>query len=134
MTIDMTLWRRAAACLVAGIGVVLALALAAADAQPRPLNQKATGYARCPEQYVCLFQDKNGQGRIIWYRKYGTYRLNAKSMVGKNGVSSYYNHQTGGARATLIGVDVPSLRLRNGIKQNVPREWNDRFTKVRLLP
>lgn len=38
-------------------------------------------------------------------------------MVGKGtGVSSYYNYQTGGARATLIGVTVPSLNLRNGAK------------------
>jgi Peptidase inhibitor family I36 len=36
MTIDTTLWRRAAACLVAGIGVVLALTLAAGAAQATP--------------------------------------------------------------------------------------------------
>ena len=32
MTIDMTLWRRAAACLVAGIGALLALAWVSGDA------------------------------------------------------------------------------------------------------
>jgi hypothetical protein len=37
MTIEMTLWRRAAACLVAGTGVVLALGWAAPGAQASQL-------------------------------------------------------------------------------------------------
>ena len=133
MTIDITVWRRVVACLVASTGVVLALALAAGDAQARLLDHKPSGYDRCPKTYVCLFQDSNGRNRIIWYRAYGTYRLKAKSMVGTGtGVTSYYNHQTGGARATLIGLDF-TLNLRNGVKQNVPPEWNDKAIKVRLL-
>jgi hypothetical protein len=40
MTIDMTPWRRAAVCLVAGVGVVLALAWAAGDARATSLDRE----------------------------------------------------------------------------------------------
>jgi hypothetical protein len=97
------------------------------------LRPSKPDYAGCKQQYVCLWQDAHGQGRMIWFKQYGTFKLKAYGMgPGKKGVSSYWNYQTDGARATLIG---PNFRLGLGdYRGNVPRSMNDRATYVRLFP
>jgi hypothetical protein len=84
----------------------------------------------CDAQLVCLYQDANGRGRKIAFKKYGTYKLAAYGMgAGRKGVSSYYDNQTGSAGSTLIG---PGFRLPLRNFGNVPRSMNDRATYIRL--
>jgi hypothetical protein len=72
MTIDTTLWRRAAACLVAGIGVVLALAWAAGDAQARPLDREM----RAVLQHAPAGAKVISPTRVAWPRQGVTLMLN----------------------------------------------------------
>ena len=165
MTMDTTPWRRAAACLLAGIGAVLALAWAAGDAHaqtpnrqlrsavhngppgarvisptrvqwPRQgvtirLRQAKPDWAGCNGPWVCLWENAWGRGRMIYFKKRGTFKLSAWSMSGDpyrhKGVTSFWNRR--GRAATLIG---PNFRLGLSNYGNVPSSMNDRATYVRL--
>jgi hypothetical protein len=87
----------------------------------------------CQSHFVCLYQDKNGEGRKIHFEDYGTYKLARYGMgAGPRGVSSYYDNQIGAtAGSKLIG---PNFRLPLHNFGNVPRIRNDRATYVRLFP
>jgi hypothetical protein len=130
MTIDITPLRRAAACLVAGIVVVLALVWAAGDAHAKPVRASLAGawHGYCEAGYVCLYQDANGEGRRIHFKSPRTYKLKAYSMgPGKRGVSSFWNRTS--RRAVLI---FPNWRANLAGHANVRRSLNDRATYVRL--
>lgn len=128
-------WRRATAFLLAGIAVILALATTAGDARAMQRDVRHPDYEGCPLQYVCLWEHAYGQGRLIYFKAYGTYKLSRWGMSGDpvhhKGVTSFWNHQSGGAKATLIG---PNFRLNISNYGNVPASLNDRATYVRLSP
>ena len=157
MKMKMTLWLTGAALLSLGSGVAHAAApldreLRAALHDGPPGGQIAgrntvswpregvtvtiaarrsepVNYRRCPGKYVCLWQNRDATGRRIQFKSYGTYKLSNRSMTGKKGASSYYNHQCCGAHATLIG---PNFRLSLWTWGNIPQSMNDRATYVKL--
>jgi hypothetical protein len=57
----------------------------------------------CRSQRACLWQDANYTGRRVAFFAYGTYDLRRYGLTPAThrGASSYYNHQTGGAKALL---------------------------------
>jgi hypothetical protein len=67
------------------------------------LTLSAAKLADCPVGYLCLWQDVGYVNRRVQFYRYGTYNLAAYGMppYTHQGASSYYNHQTGGARAIL---------------------------------
>jgi hypothetical protein len=64
---------------------------------------RASGLSECKRGYACLWMHFNYRGWIARFYHYGTYRLSDYGLgrFDERGASSYYNHQTGGARATL---------------------------------
>jgi hypothetical protein len=86
---------------------------------------RAAAFLDCPVRYACLWQDANGRGRRVQFFHYRKYRLAAYGMpAGKRrGASSYWNRQTGGAFATLIGADFTYPMITYG---NIKRKYNDR--------
>jgi hypothetical protein len=96
------------------------------------LTLKATARDRAGCLYrVCLFEDANWEGRMIYFNYRGTYKLANWGMppTPAKGVSSYWNLR---GPAELIG---PNFRYNIGPYGNyghVPRSINDRATYVRL--
>jgi hypothetical protein len=142
MTINTTLCRRTAACLVASVALVVAVAWAAADAPARSQDREASAVplaresslagrwvGRCERGYVCLYQDADGHGRRIRFNKPGTYKLKNYSMgPGKRGVSSFWNRRFG--KQARLGL--PNIRFTLRSHANVRRSVNDQATIVVL--
>jgi hypothetical protein len=127
MTINTTLRRWPSACLMASIGLVVALAWAAGDA-PAKSQDRRTWAGYCEAGYVCLYQDADGHGRRIHFNRPGTYKLKNYGMgPGRKGVSSFWNR--GRWKATLI---IPNWRINLHSHANVRRSLNDQATYVRL--
>jgi hypothetical protein len=104
------------------------------------LSVRAPGVARaaaapldCPVGYACLWQDSNWTNRRVQFYRYGKYRLAAYGMPPgtRRGASSYFNRQTGGAHASLIGADFIYPMLWAG---NIERKYNDRARTIWLAP
>jgi len=105
-------------------GVTLTLAV--------PGEAHAARFADCPKRYACLWQDVGGAGRRIQFFHYRTYKLRAYGMppFTHRGASSYYNHQTGGARAILHADFDFSMRGAG----NLYGALNDRGRSITLAP
>jgi hypothetical protein len=167
MTSDMTLGRRAAAFLVAGITFVLALGWMAGDAQAaRPdrelrallrngvpgakvisptrvewprrgvtvlLTRGKADWSGCTGKWICLWENVNGRGRMIYFATPGKFRLKNWSMgpdpARHKGVTSYWKRRSGGAK--LWG---PNFRhnVAPG-RHNLPRSINDRSSYLQIL-
>lgn len=99
---------------------------------PRPGAATAAAYAQCPRQYACLWQDVHGLGRRVQFFHYGTYNLAAYGMprFTHRGASSYYNHQTGGAKAILHADFDFSMRSYGSLYGGL----NDRGKSITLRP
>jgi hypothetical protein len=70
---------------------------------PVPGTASTSGLSECKRGYACLWMHSGYRGWIARFYHYGTYRLSDYGLgrFDSRGASSYYNHQTGGARATL---------------------------------
>jgi hypothetical protein len=66
-------------------------------------TRSASGLAECKRGYACLWMHSGYRGYIARFYHYGTYQLADYGLprFSGRGASSYYNHQTGGARAIL---------------------------------
>jgi Peptidase inhibitor family I36 len=70
---------------------------------PVPGKASAAALGDCRIQRACLWQDANYRGRRAAFYAYGTYQLARYGLTPAThfGASSFYNHQTGGAKALL---------------------------------
>jgi hypothetical protein len=84
------------------------------------------------KQMACLWQDVGGAGPRIQFFHYRTYKLRGYGMppFTHRGASSYYNHQTGGARAILHADFDFSMRGAG----NLYGALNDRGRSITLGP
>jgi hypothetical protein len=91
----------------------------------------AAGPLDCPVGYACLWQDSNWTNRRVQFYRYGKYRLAAYGMPPgtRRGASSYFNRQTGGAYASLLGADFIYPMFEYG---NIQRKYNDRARTIWL--
>lgn len=98
----------------------------------------ASSYRDCPFGYACLWQHANFQGGRAQFYHYRYYDVAAYGLPPYTiyGASSYYNHQTGGARAIIDGDWHPHPGTFNlGTRaQNMPSEMNDRVKNISLWP
>ena len=99
-------------------GVVLTLAV--------PGRAHAASYGDCPVGNACLWQDVNGSSRRVQFFRYRTYKLADYGMPPgtRRGASSWANHQTNGARATL-SFDLGWFTMPTGGHGNLPPRRND---------
>jgi hypothetical protein len=97
-----------------------------------PGRARAAGLASCPKRYACLWQDVGYSSRRVQFFHYRTYNLRAYGMppFDHRGASSYYNHQTGGAKAILHADFDFSMRGHG----NLYGALNDRGRSVTLTP
>jgi hypothetical protein len=70
---------------------------------PLPGKAHTAALGDCRIQRACLWQDFDYKSRRVAFYAYGTYELSRYGMPHAThyGASSYYNHQTGGAKALL---------------------------------
>jgi hypothetical protein len=99
---------------------------------PVPGTARAAGLADCPKYYACLWQDANYRNRRVQFLHYRTYNLRAYGMppFTHKGASSYYNHQTDGAKAILHADFDFSMRGHS----NLYGSLNDRGRSITLRP
>ena len=107
-------------------GVTLTLA-----APSRKLN-RISPWSTCPSGYACLWRNFDAGGRRVQFYRYGTYNLAAYGMprFQPAGASSYYNHQTGGAKA-ILHADFDFDFTGHG---NLYGALNDRSKSITLRP
>jgi hypothetical protein len=93
---------------------------------------RAAGLADCKKYYACLWQDASYRSRRVQFLKYGTYNLRAYGMppYEHRGASSYYNHQTGGAKA-ILHASFDFSMVGHG---NLYGALNDRAKSITLRP
>ncbi len=99
-------------------GVILTLAV--------PGRAHAASFGDCPAGSACLWQDVNGASRRVQFYRYRTYKLADYGMPPgtRRGASSWANHQTNGARATL-SFDLGWFTMPTGGHGNLPPRRND---------
>jgi hypothetical protein len=92
----------------------------------------ASGLGECKRGHACLWMHSNYRGWIASFYRYGTYRLSDYGLgrFDPSGASSYYNHQTGGARAILHATFDFSMRGYG----NLYGALNDRGRSITLAP
>lgn len=104
------------------LAVAIGFAPSAADA--------ATGYARCPAGYFCLFAGYNGTGTIAYFR-YGSPDLRWQHI--DNAASSVWNRSGRPAREYLgynyTGYSACSF---SGTRGNLSPHWQNSFSSVRV--
>jgi hypothetical protein len=105
---------------------------------PVPGAARAASAADCRLGYACLWQHSNFRGgrAEFYYYRYDNVASYGLPPFTVNGASSYYNHQTGGARAIIDGHWHPypgtfSLGSRPG---NIAPSMNDRTRNISLWP
>ncbi|MEV6524633.1 peptidase inhibitor family I36 protein [Longispora sp. NPDC051575] len=79
------------------LGATIALGLSTMFAAT-PAQAAATGYDRCPQGYLCLFSDNDGNGTMAYF-KFGSPDLRGQSM--DNRASSFANRSGQGFSAYL---------------------------------
>jgi Peptidase inhibitor family I36 len=98
-----------------------------------PGKAHAARFADCPRRYACLWQDTDARGRRIQFFHYRRYLLAHYGMprFTPQGASSYYNHQTGGARA-IVRANSVDIELHG--QGNLAGNLNDRVKSITLRP
>ena len=97
-----------------------------------PGKASAASWRDCPRKYACLWEDFDAEGRRIQFFHYRTYILSNWGMPPHTprGASSYYNRQTGGAKAILHADFDFSMRGHG----NLYGALNDRGRRITLRP
>jgi hypothetical protein len=92
----------------------------------------ARGLPNCRRGYACVWRDAGYAGPRAAFFRYGTYDLRRYGFRAftHSGVSSYYNHQWGGAKLFLNTVE-GTFRLRNHANLTT---LNDQGISVTLSP
>lgn len=95
------------------------------------MARAAAGPLDCPGGHACLWQDSNWTNRRVQFLRYGKYNLAAYGMPPgtRRGASSYFNRQTGGAYAVLLGTGFTYGLIEYG---NIARPYNDRARTIWL--
>jgi hypothetical protein len=92
----------------------------------------ATGYARCPNGYFCIFAEPNGGGTIAYF-KYGSQDLRKQHI--DNAASSYWNRASVGFSLcddyNYIGYLGP---VWQGTQGNMSPETDNRTSSVARNP
>ena len=83
-----------------------------------------------------MWEHANFEGRRVSFFHYGTYRLARYGLrpLTDSGVSSWYNHQTGGAWAVLRTPPLGNFTIRPGESGNFGAALNDTATAITLEP
>jgi hypothetical protein len=97
-----------------------------------PGARRGDGWKLCPRRYACLWQDVGYESRRIQFFHYRTYQLRAYGMppFTHKGASSYYNNQTGGAKA-ILHADFDFSMVGRG---SLFGALNDRGRSITLAP
>jgi Peptidase inhibitor family I36 len=103
---------------------------------PVPGAARAAGAYDCRRGYACLWQHANfggGRAEFYYYRHYDL-RLYGLPPFTTNGASSYFNNQTGGARAVIDGdwYPYPGTFALGSTPKNLTSTYNDRVRGIRI--